>query len=243
MNSRDRLRSAATRSRDAASRVAAGARNSAIELNDRAQTLIEVRIDRIFDEPLDVPDAEAARMMLRDVKERGPSAASAFIAGRAGERLVKTVARFVARFATTGNALGRGAKVAGSKLGSVGVAATAAELSAATVRRTRTTVERGVLELKVLSSLLASQARRERVALDKALIRAVTVEIYLDPQGPVGLGYRGSRASRKLTKRWAQEAAASSSDEDLYARSDLRIKAIERLDLHDLTKRWGGLNT
>ena len=62
---------------------------------------------------------------------------------------------------------------------SMGAAALAAAAKAATVAR-RAPARRGLNDLRVLASFLASRAREQHVVLDKSKLRAVTIAYYID---------------------------------------------------------------
>jgi hypothetical protein len=74
--------------------------------------------------------------------------------------------------------------------------------------------------------------------LEPALVRAVTVSIYLGPRKPVDFGYRGSKAGSAVATRWARDAALPPNEAARRELAHERVAAIERLDLPALLTDW-----
>ena len=114
-----------------------------------------------------------------------------------------------------------------------GITATA---TVAAVARARPIVQGGLLELRVLASLLAANARKAGIELDAGLVRTTTVEVYLDPRRRIELRYRGSRAGRALAAHWIRGSVSTPAHADALAEE--RILAIDGIDLPHLQRQW-----
>jgi len=216
---------------------------------------LERSLDRIFDEPFNVPDAETAERLLSGTEAPPMSAIGRYLEGQA---LVKIAAQ-VAKLAGRSRAAGAAARVAAvpaamsetgaataaataggaamSTATSMGAAALAAAAVAAATRTTRT-VRRGLNDLRVLASFLASQAREQKVELDKSMLRALTLAIYTDPRRRVDFRFAGSRGATAVLARWSRDAA--SSPRESRRRDDIEtwVNAVDRLDLGALAAEW-----
>jgi hypothetical protein len=177
----------------------------------RAGQIIDQALDSVFDEPYDVPDTATALSMVAEQDSRKLPLVPEFFVSAIALRLARWVPRM-------------------SRVGGVTTAVTVTSAN-----RARQAVQRGLMELRVLASLLAQRARDAGTAVDKGFIRAATVEIYLDPRRRIDFRYRGPRAGRVLAARWIRDAVANP---DGIHRAKERIEAIERLDLQSLVNRW-----
>jgi hypothetical protein len=118
----------------------------------------------------------------------------------------------------------------------MGAAALAAAAVAATTRATRT-ARRGLNDLRVLASYVASRARAERVFLDPATLRAVTLAVYTDPRRHVDFRLAGPRGLSAIATRWSRDAAVTPSEARRRDDVEAWVLAIERLDLVDVARR------
>jgi hypothetical protein len=183
---------------------------------DRAADAVDRALDGIFDEPYAVPDADTARQLIAESSTKRSSVVWSVIEGLALYRLTKWVARF----------------------SGFGVSSAVIAAAPAAVSGTRQAVERGLVQLRTLSSFLASRARAEGVHLDRALIRAATIETYLDPGRASALKYSGGRAGRAVATRWARDATGAGTDRAQRELANARVATIDQLDLRDLEQRW-----
>jgi len=242
------LRAGADRARQAG----AAARARGADGLDRA-------LDRVFDEPFDVPDAETAVRMLSGTEAPPMGMLGRYLEGQALVRIAAQVTKLAARSragaaaarvaavpAAINSASGAGAGAAAattaggtamSTATTMGAAALAAAAVAAATRTTRT-VRRGLLDVRVLSSYLASRARIQHVALDKAALRAVTLAAYTDPRRRVDFRFAGSRGATAVLSRWSRDTASAPSESRRRDDIDAWIGAIDRLDLAALATEW-----
>jgi hypothetical protein len=209
---------------------------------------LEWTLDRIFDEPFDVPDADTALRLLSG-EERPPTGALArYLEGQALVRITAQVAKVASRSRAARAAAGiaalpaamseTGATTAAATAGgaamstatSMGAAALAAAAVAATTRTTRT-ARRGLNDLRVLASFLASRAREQHVTLDKSKLRAVTIAIYIDPRRRADMRFSGSRGAAAVLGRWSRDATSAPTEARRRDITAAWVDAIDRLDL------------
>jgi hypothetical protein len=236
------------RSRDRARRAGSATRARGAEGLERT-------LDRIFDEPFDVPDAATATRLLSGAEQPPRGILGRYLEGQALVRIAARVTKLAGRSRAAG-ATARvaalpaamsetGAATAGATAGgaamstatSMGAAALAAAAVAAATRTTRT-VRRGLNDLRVLSSYLASRAREEHVVLHKSLLRALTLAAYTDPRRRVDFRFAGSRGATALLGRWSRDATSMPTDARRRDNADDWVNAIDRLDLAALAGEW-----
>ncbi|MGZ4688179.1 MAG: hypothetical protein ACXVJW_03945 [Acidimicrobiia bacterium] len=217
---------------------------------------IERSLDRIFDEPFDVPDAPTAVRLLSGAEPPPPGALGRYLEGQALVRIASQVTKLAARSRAAGAAARvaalpaamsteTGAATAAATAGgaamstatSMGSAALAAAAVAAATRATRT-ARRGLNDLRVLSSYLASRARQHGVALDKPMLRALTLAAYTDPRRKVDFRLVGTRGATAVFARWSRDAASSKRDARRRDDAEAWVGAVDRLDLDELADQW-----
>jgi hypothetical protein len=215
----------------------------------------ERSLDRIFDEPFDVPDAATAVRLLSGAEPPPMSALGRYLEGQALVRIGAQVAKLAGRSRAAGAAARvaavpaamseTGAATAAAGAGSaamstatsMGAAALAAAAVAAATRATRT-VRRGLNDLRVLASYLASRARDQHVVLDKPLLRALTLAAYTDPRRRVDFRFAGSRGATAVLARWSRDTASAPTDARRRNDADDWVNAVDRLDLAALAAAW-----
>jgi hypothetical protein len=232
-------------------RIPEPARRLSAAARTRTGDALERALDRIFDEPFDVPDAETASRLLLGAPRPTASAAVRFLEGQALVRIAGQVAKLASRSkaasaaarvaavpATTqaGTAAAAGG-VAMSTATSVGATALAAAAVTAATRTTRT-VSRGFTDLRVLASYLASRGRQQNVLLPKSLLRAVTLAAYTDPRRRVDFRLAGPRGATGLLSRWTRDAVSSPSEARRREEVAAWLDALDRLDLAALAAEW-----
>jgi hypothetical protein len=219
---------------------------------------LERSLDRVFDEPFDVPDAATATRLLSGAQAPPMGIVGRYLEGQALVRIASQVTKLAARSRAAGaaarvaavpaavsSASGTGATAAATAGGaamstatSMGAAALAAAAVAAATRTTRT-VRRGFTDVRVLASYLASRARTQHVILDKGALRALTLATYTDPRRRVDFRFAGSRGATAVLARWSRDTASTPNES--RRRDDIAawIDAIDRLDLAILADEWG----
>ena len=224
-----------------ARKLGAGARSRGVDG-------LEWSLDRIFDEPFDVPDAKTALRLLSGEARPPTGALARYLEGQALVRITAQVAKVASRSRAARAAAGiaafpaatseTGATAAAASSGgaamstatSMGAAALAAAAVAATTRTTRT-VRRGLNDLRVLASFLMSRAREQRVSLDKSRLRAVTIAIYIDPRRRADLRFSGSRGAAAVLGRWSRDATSNPGEARRRDLTTAWVDAIDRLDV------------
>jgi hypothetical protein len=232
------------------------ARQATAAARARGADGLERALDRIFDEPFDVPDADTAVRLLSGTQAAPMGIVGRYLEGQALVRIASQVTKLAARSRAAGaaarvaavpaalNSAGgatAGAATAGgaamSTATSMGAAALAAAAVAAATRTTRT-VRRGLLDVRVLASYLASRARAQDVVLDKAALRALTLATYTDPRRRVDFRFAGARGATAVLARWSRDTASTPSESRRRDDIDAWIDAIDRLDLAVLADEW-----
>jgi uncharacterized membrane protein len=156
-------------------------------------------------------------------------------AASAAARVAAVPATMTETGATTAAATAGGAAM--STATSMGAAALAAAAVAAATRTTRT-VRRGLNDLRVLASYLASRAREQHVVLDKAMLRALTLALYTDPRRRVDFRFAGARGATGVLARWGRDTASSPSEARRREDAEAWVGAVDRLDLAALAHDW-----
>jgi hypothetical protein len=218
---------------------------------------LEWSLDRIFDEPFDVPDADTAVRLLSGTQAPPMGIMGRYLEGQALVRIGSQVTKLAARSRAAGaaarvaavpaaisSAEGSAAAAATTAGGaamstatSMGAAALAAAAVAAATRTTRT-VRRGLTDVRVLASYLASRARAQQVVLDKATLRALTLAAYTDPRRRVDFRFAGTRGAAAVLGRWSRDTASTPSESRRRDDIDAWVGAIDRLDLATLADEW-----
>jgi hypothetical protein len=228
-------------------------RAQALSAAARARTAdaLDRALDRVFAEPFDVPDGATAARLLTEAPRPQPGAAVRFLEGQALVRIAGQAAKLASRSKAAGMATraaalpaststGTAAAAGGTAMGaatSVGAAALAAAAVTAATRTTRT-VRRGITDLQILASYLSSLARREQVALDKALLRALTLAVYTDPRRRADFRLAGRKGATGVLTRWSRDTMATPSEARRRADATAWIDAIDRLELITLASAW-----
>ena len=231
-------------SRDRVRRMAGATRARGAEELERS-------LDWIFDEPFVVPDAATAIRLLSGAESPPMSALGRYLEGQALVRIAARVTKLAARSRAAGAAArvaamsetGAATAAAGaggaalSTAASMGSAALAAAAVAGATRATRT-ARRGLNDLRVLASYLASRARDEEIVLQKPLLRAVTLATYTDPRRRVDVRYAGSRGASAVLARWSRDVASSKRESRRRDDAEAWVHALDRLDLRALSAGW-----
>lgn len=217
----------------------------------RGGDALERALDRLFLEPFEVPDAETALRLLTEAPRPQSSAALRFLEGQALIRVAGQLGRLAARSKAAGvaarvaalpgaSSAGPAAAATGGTMSattSVGATALAAAAVTAATRTTRT-VRRGMTDLQVLSSYLASGARREQLVLDRSLLRALTLAVYTDPRRRADFRLAGRKGAASVLARWSRDTVNTPTEARRNDEARLWVDAIDRLDLTALADAW-----
>jgi hypothetical protein len=199
-------------------------------VRDRTQELVDAALDRVFAEPLPVPDAATARALLADDRLLADSA-------EVGQRLTRFAVVGAPVVLSVWRRVGPTARLAGRVTPggrSVRMALALVPATAALIGSAR----HGVHELQVLASLLVGRFRAAGITPDRGLVRAVTLSVYLDPGRPPDLDTRVTNSSTSLARRWITRTIPWWFHGDPTKKTNRRIKAIEALDLDALHRTW-----
>jgi hypothetical protein len=174
-------------------------------------------VDRAVSARFDVPDADAAFASL-EAKSADTSIISEALLARIVGGLITKFAflRRIPWLAGRSNAWLAGAIVAGN--------------------RTRVAVARGLREVQVIASYVASRAQRDGVEIDDRYLRAVTLAVYIDPRKKVDFRYGGRRGAAALAGKWALGVWRTAPSSHDVVREWLRV--VDGLDLTTLRKEW-----
>ena len=185
---------------------------------DKVDDLVDTWLDKVLDEPFDVPDgATAVELMTEDTKGLFESQGSKWVAlGIAG---LLSRARFLARLGSRATWVTR-------------IAVVGSEFAFGRLYRA---VRFGLRDLKVLASYLVARARREGTALPPEAIRAITTSVFIDDRRTVDTAHRGHRAGAGVAKELLKESASPMKRSDRRRLAERRIAVLDRLDLAEYT--------
>jgi hypothetical protein len=185
--------------------------------------LVDASLDRIFDEPLDVPTAAEARRQLEEhaVESWGP----------AGLAAVDWAVVRAARSGVVGRLSRRVASRTGAKLAGMALLPLSVALDVGLAAR------RGVHELQVLASYLIARLRSADLPVDPDLVRRAVTALYLQPSAPPDLSRSAPDLTTAVARHWAVRAVPGLG---LGHKRDSRrrVRALERLDLARLLDDW-----
>jgi hypothetical protein len=174
-------------------------------------------LDRAVSARFDVPDADAAYASLESKTTDTSIISEALLARIVGGLITKfAFLRRIPWLAGRSNAWLAGAVVAAN--------------------RTRVAVARGLREVQVIASYVASRAQRDGAEIDDRYLRAVTLAVYIDPRKRVDFRYRGRRGAAALARKWALGVWRTGPTSRDAVREWLRV--VDSLDLTTLRKEW-----
>jgi hypothetical protein len=119
--------------------------------------------------------------------------------------------------------------------------ARAVRITAATIpvaMRLSSTGRRGVRELQLLASYVIAKLREAGVTPERAFVRALTMQVYVDPDRRPRLGVTPSRLVGSITRQWTLRSLGGDGEEALRTRVRRQVAALDRLDLPALAAEW-----
>jgi len=186
--------------------------------------LVEAAVDRVFFEPLDVANEAEALALLSD-REDGSRMRAAMLGATewafarfARRRLLPRLGGKVA--------LWTGGKTAGKVILPV-------TLSIEVTLAARD----GVRELQVLGSFLMSRLRAAGLPVEGDLVRRATTSLYLYPGRRPDFRRSGAQLATTVARRWLL-AAVPGLGRRRMRDTTARVRAVDRLDVHDLMQAW-----
>ena len=197
----------------------------------RVRALVDGALDRVFDEPFDVRDAQE----LEDLVAAGPvggSTAPAATTVTAFVAAATPMARRALALASKSGKVATKVPLPSSKAFKIGLASIPVAL------RLSTTSRRGVRELQLLASYLIYRLRRAGVDPDPGLVRSLTLSLYLDPARRPTLEIPGGRATGAVARQWVLRSLGGDAESAVRARARRQSEAIDRLDLAGLGMQW-----
>jgi hypothetical protein len=186
---------------------------------DKVDDLVDSWLDKVLDEPFDVPDgATAVELMTEDTKGLFENQGSKWVAlGIAG---LLSRARFLARLGSKATWVTR-------------IAVVGSEFAFGRLYRA---VRFGLRDLKVLASYLVARARREGTTLSPGAIRAITTSVFVDDRRTIDTAHRGHRAGADVATALLKEAANQTKPSDRRRLAERRIAVLDRLEVADYTE-------
>ena len=200
------------------------------QVRDRTQELVDAALDRIFAEPLDVPDSATALRLLSD---DGLIEDSEDVGARMARFAMVSLPVALSVWRRVGPSLRFAGRVTPGGRG-VRLALAAVPMTAGLISSAR----HGVHELQVLASLLVARLRAVGLPADRGLVRALVLSVYLNPSRTPDLDTRIANSSSALARSWILRAIPYVWHPNTEKRSARRIKAIETLDLASLHQTW-----
>lgn len=200
------------------------------QVRDRTQELVDAALDRIFAEPLDVPDSATALRLLSD---DGLIEDSEDVGARMARFAMVSLPVALSVWRRVGPSLRFAGRVTPGGRG-VRLALAAVPMTAGLISSAR----HGVHELQVLASLLVARLRAVGLPADRGLVRALVLSVYLNPSRTPDLDTRVANSSSALARGWIMRAIPYVWHPNAEKRSARRIKAIETLDLASLHQTW-----
>lgn len=199
-------------------------------LRERTQELVDAGLDRVFAEPLVVPDAATALRLLSDDRLIEDSED---VGARMARFAMVSLPVALSVWRRVGPSLRLAGRVTPGGRG-VRLALAAVPLTTGLISSAR----QGVHELQVLASLLVARLRAVGLPADRGLVRSLVLSVYLNPSRTPDLDTRVANSSSALARSWILRAIPYVWHPNAEKRSARRIKAIETLDLATLHQTW-----
>jgi hypothetical protein len=194
----------------------------------RARALIVASLDRVFDEPFDIPDAEAFERAFTSLPPGTITTAQSISA------FVVAVTPFTRRMWRMARVTGSGvSRVPGPTGRATRYALIALPVGVQLAHATR----RGVRELQVLASFVIVRLRAAGVTPEHALVRGLTVSLAIDPARRPDPTIPPGRAAASLGRLWAARAIGRDDTRAVSARARAQREALDRLDLASFAAR------
>jgi len=200
---------------------------------DKVAELVETALDRIYANPMPVPDAETAIALLDEIGEDG-----------AGREASKQVAGALAALGPVLTRLARGTgriasvAAAGTKVVPTGRAVALSTTAALGAVRIGTSSRVGTRELQVLASYLVTRLRDEGLSVDRRFVEQVAIRAYIDPATTIRPRQTSKAGYVSLARSWTRRAFRPLKDNKRRTVNRKRVAAIEQLDLPAMVDAW-----
>lgn len=200
-------------------------------LGSRVKAVVDNALDRVFDEPFDVRNADELEELVAAGPVGigpGPAATSlgAFVAA------ATPLARRALAITSRSSKVATKAPLPSSKALKVGLATIPVAL------RLSTTARRGVRELQLLASYVITRLRAAGVEPQRGLVRSLTLSLYVDPARRPTLDVPGSRTAGAVARQWVLRSLGGDAERAVRARARRQAEALDRLDLRALGQLW-----
>ena len=105
--------------------------------------------------------------------------------------------------------------------------------SATTVAATATALTRGVHDIQIIGSFVATRLEATGRPVDAELVKRITVQLYLSPSSPVRLDQKVGPS--RLLRRWLVRGALG---RDSKRAAEKAVSAVSRLDVTAVAQAW-----
>jgi hypothetical protein len=190
------------------------------QLTDRARRMADAALDRVFDEPFEIRNADDFERVVAEHHV----AMSFATAG--------TLAAFVERALPIAKLSAK----AGKKLPMPAIKYTLAAIPIA--MQLGNSVRHGIREIQVIASYLIHRLREAGVEPRRGLVSSLALSIYLEPERRPDLGLTPGRAGPGLARAWITRSVRKESTTVLARRARAEVEAVDRLDLRSVSKEW-----
>ena len=200
---------------------------------DKVAELVEASLERIYANPMPVPNADTAATLLDEIGEDST-----------GRETSKQVAGTLAALGPVLTRLARGSgriasvAAAGTKLVPTGRAIALSTTAALGAIRIGTSTRVGTRELQVLASYLVTRLRDAGLSVDRRFVEQVTIRAYLDPTATIRPRQTAKAGYVGLVRSWTRRAFRPVRDAKRRSINRKRVAAIEQLDLPAMLDAW-----
>ena len=197
-----------------------GRRGVSGQLTERARRLVDLALDRVFDEPYEIHSEDDFERVMSEHR-----ATMSFMSAGA-------LAGFVERALP----LAKLSTKAGRKVPLPAIKYTIAAIPIA--MQLGNSVRHGIREVQVLASYLIHRLRQAGVEPERGLVTALALSISLDPERRPDLGLTPARAGAGLARLWIMRSMRKESGKSVARRARSEAAAVDRLDFRAVAKDW-----
>jgi hypothetical protein len=197
-----------------------GPRGVSGQLTERARRLVDLALDRVFDEPYEIHSEDDFERVMSEHR-----ATMSFMSAGA-------LAGFVERALP----LAKLSTKAGKRVPLPAIKYTIAAIPIA--MQLGNSVRHGIREVQVLASYLIHRLRQVGVEPERGLVTALALSISLDPERRPDLRLTPARAGAGLARLWIMRSMRKESGKSVARRARSEAAAVDRLDFRAVAKDW-----